>query len=65
MFYSFLNGYIPLCKDCMNFRLAVQLLPLGGTLDIVAVLDFGLNRLATMNICQAVRRCSRIFLASD
>ncbi|QCD86054.1 hypothetical protein DEO72_LG3g575 [Vigna unguiculata] len=44
-------------KESRNRLAAYPLLP-GGTSDIGYVLDFGLNCLATMNFCQAVRHYS-------
>ncbi|QCE03296.1 hypothetical protein DEO72_LG8g1320 [Vigna unguiculata] len=44
-------------KDSRN-RLAAQSLPPGGISKMGVVLDFGLNRLAAMNICQAAQHCS-------
>jgi len=43
--------------------LAAQLLPPGDASEVSVVLEFGLNRLAGLNVCQVARHSVQVFLA--
>jgi len=55
MLFFEVSGFLP------RNRLAARTEPPGGITNFASVLEFGMNCLAAMNICQAARHCLRSF----